>query len=386
MHLSQHSKVSIGLLLAALAALVGALLVSGEFLLYASQASGSGSFIGRFRHVSTITSTVPSNGDVNPYGTFVVRHSIGNLIQGHVLVSNFNNKKNLSGTGSTIVEISPNGALTLFAQLKAADLHGACPGGVGLTTALVALERGWVIVGSLPTTNGLPATAKAGCLIVLNSQGRAVETFSGDGINGPWDMTVSDNGKQATLFVTNVLKGAVAAKGKVVHTATVLRIVLTVPNQGNGIPSVQSTTVIGSGFPTQTNAAATVIGPTGVGLGSNGTLYVADTVNSRIAAISNALTRTTSASTGRTVSVNGALNGPLGLTIAPNGDIVTVNGGDGFMVETTPGGTQVAKKLVDRTKAPGAPPGAGCLFGVAVRDTSGVYFVDDCSVTLDLLH
>ena len=53
------------------------------------------------------------------------------------------------------------------------------------------------------------------------------------------------------------------------------------------------------------------------------------------------------------------------------------------MVETTPGGVQVAKKLVDKT---GSPPGAGCLFGVAVRDNSGVYFVDDCSVTLNLLH
>jgi hypothetical protein len=240
-----------------------------------------------------------------------------------------------------------------------------------------------VIVGSLPTTNGSPTTAKAGCLIVLNSQGTAVETFSGDGINGPWDMTVADNGNQATLFVTNVLKGAVAANGKVVHTGTVLRIVLNVPNQGNGIPSIQSKTVIGSGFPTQTNPTATVIGPTGVGLGRDGTLYVADTVNNRIAAIPNALTRTTSASTGRTVTKNGALSGPLGLTIAPNGDIVTVNGGNGFMVETTPEGTQVAKKLV---ATQGTPPGAGCLFGVAIRDNNGVYFVNDCTNTLDLLH
>jgi NHL repeat-containing protein len=386
MHLSRRSKVGLGLLLTAFAVLVGALLIGGVARPSKTYASGGSSFIGGFHHVSTIASTVPGNGDVNPYGTVVVQHSVGKLTQGDVLVSNFNNKANLQGTGTTIVEISPNGTRTLFAHLQASNLHGACPGGVGLTTALVVLERGWVIVGSLPTSNGMSATAKAGCLIVLNSNGTAVETFSGKPINGPWDMTAYDKGSQADLFVTNVLNGTVAANGKVVKTATVVRIELNVPNQGNGVPKIQSTTIIGSGFSARTDPAALVLGPTGVGLSSNGTLYVADTVNSRIAAISNALTRTTSASTGRTVTTGGALNAPLGLTIAPNGDILTVNGNNGFMVETTPGGTQVAKKLVDKTVAPGSPPGAGCLFGLAVRDSNGVYFVDDCTNTLNLLH
>jgi NHL repeat-containing protein len=172
--------------------------------------------------------------------------------------------------------------LTLLAHLQASNLHGTCPGGVGLTTALVVLERGWVIVGSLPTSNGMSATAKAGCLIVLNSNGTAVETFSGQPINGPWDMTAFDRGSQAELFVTNVLNGTVAANGKVVKKATVVRIELKVPNQGNGAPEVESTTIIGSGFSARTDPAALVLGPTGVGLSSNGTLYVADTVNNRI--------------------------------------------------------------------------------------------------------
>ena len=34
----------------------------------------------------------------------------------------------------------------------------------------------------------------------------------------------------------------------------------------------------------------------------------------------------------------GNLNGELGLVIAPNGHILTVNRGDGKIVETTPGG------------------------------------------------
>src|SRR5260370_4570161 len=136
--------------------------------------------------------------------------------------------------------------------------------------------------------------------------------------------------------------------------------------------------VIASGFGERTDAAALVIGPTGVGL-SGGTLYVADTLANRIAAIPNAVSRTTNASTGTTVSTGGALNSPLGLAIAPNGDIVTVNGGDGNMVETTPAGTQVAVKAVDVTNT-----GAGTLFGLAViHNQKGVYFVNDANNTLD---
>jgi len=348
-------------------------------------ASG-GSFIGPLNKVSTIASTVPGSGDQNPYGTFVVPTSVGNLVQGDILVSNFNNGANLQGTGTTIMEVSPDGkTVNVFAQINASSLPGKCPGGVGLTTALVVLQRGWVIVGSLPTTDGTSATAGAGCLIVLDSNGNVVETFTGSLINGPWDMTVSDAGSQAALFVTNVLNGTVAAGGKVVNQGTVLRINLDVPNQGQGNnrPSRQGTTVIGSGFSERTDPAALVIGPTGVGLGSNGTLYVADSLNNRIAAIPHALTRNTTAHAGNDVTANGAINDPLGLTIAPNGDILVANGNNGRIVETTPSGTQVAKKLVDNT---GTPPGAGCLFGLAVvPNGSGVYFVDDCTNTLNLL-
>ncbi|MBV8217093.1 MAG: hypothetical protein JO325_01405, partial [Solirubrobacterales bacterium] len=70
---------------------------------------------------------------------------------------------------------------------------------MGLTTALAVTRTGFVIVGSLPTTDGTSATAQAGCLIVLNSHGRAVETIAGGPINGPWDMTPVDHGFFTTL-------------------------------------------------------------------------------------------------------------------------------------------------------------------------------------------
>lgn len=363
--------------------LVASILAAALALMPAATLASGGSFIGQFHTISTLASTVPGNGDVNPYGTVVVPRSIGKLTQGDVLVSNFNNSANLQGTGTTIVEISPGGTRTLFSRIDASTLPGSCPGGVGLTTALVALQRGWVIVGSLPTSDGTSATARAGCLIVLDSNGHPVETFSGGVINGPWDMTAFDAGDEAALFVTNVLNGTVAANGKVVNRGTVVRIDLEVPQQGQGVPQRDVTTVIGSGFSERTDPAALVIGPTGVGL-SGSTLYVADSLNNRIAAITNALERQSTAFAGKDVTSNGSINDPLGMTIAPNGDILTVNGNNGLIVETTPGGNQIAHKLLDST---GSPPGGGCLFGVAVvPDGSGVYFVDDCDNTLKLLH
>src|SRR5215469_2780328 len=109
------------------------------------------SFVGGFNTIDMVGSTVPMNGDVNPYGVAVAPVSKGRLVRGDVLISNFNNSGNLQGTGTTIVEVSPSGSVSQFAVIDASSLPGPCPGGVGLTTALVVLRSGWVIVGSLPT-------------------------------------------------------------------------------------------------------------------------------------------------------------------------------------------------------------------------------------------
>jgi len=110
---------------------------------------------------------------------------------------------------------------------------------------------------------------------------------------------------------------------------------------------------------------------------------VADSLNNRIAAISNPLTRSTSAGTGKTISKGGSLNDPLGLIVAPGGNIITVDGNDGFAVVTTPSGHQIAKTLLDSS---GSPPGAGALFGLVFVPGQGLYFVDDVENSLNLFH
>ncbi|HEX7159096.1 MAG TPA: hypothetical protein VF214_08790 [Edaphobacter sp.] len=342
------------------------------------------SFIGGFNTVSMISTTMPANNDVNPYGIVVVPESKGKLVEGRLLISNFNNSANQQGTGTTIVQIAPNGTFSLFAQIDPTKV--SCPGGIGLTTALVALRSGFVIVGSLPTTDGTSATIGAGCLIVLDSNGNVVKTFSGNNINGPWDMTAVDGGPLVALFVTNVLNGitaADAANNTVVKEGTVVRILLGISDDKP--PVMLDNTVIATSFPERTDPAALVVGPTGVAFDDDsGTLYVADSLENRIAAIPNALFRKNPMHAGQTVSRGKALNDPLGLAFTPNHHLVAANGNDGNIVEVDPqNGHQLAVKLVNNTGGP--PPGAGALFGlVAVSD--GVYFVDDAVNTLDFLH
>ena len=349
---------------AALLAASGMLAASASAAPNASASFTSHAFIGPLHHTKVIASTIPANGDVNPYGVAVVPRSTGHLYRGDVLVSNFNNMANVQGTGTTIVQVSPGGKAKLFAQVS----DKACPGGVGLTTALVALHSGWVIVGSLPTKNS--AISGPGCLIVLDQWGHVRDTIAGHGIDGPWDMTALDHGNISELFVTNVL-GGILGHHVNANGGTVQRLVIT--SAPNRTPRVLASTEIGSGFPARTDPNALVIGPTGAGLGRNGTLYVADTLNNRIAAIPDAVFRHSSDGAGRTVSKGGALMSELGLAIAPNGDILTVNGADGNMVETTPFGKQVAVVTVDNNAG-----GAGNLFGLAVKPGArAVYFVDD---------
>ena len=364
---------------------VGAAAVTGVGLTatpaLASAGAGPPSFIGGFHHTSKIASTIPRNGDVNPYGIVVVSHSQGRLHAGSVLISNFNNSKNLQGTGTTIVQITPSGHRTLFAHITTKSLPGRCPGGIGLTTALV-LVHGWVIVGSTPSKNGMAATSGRGCLIVLNAKGVVREVLKGHGINGPWDATAVTRNGSAALFVANVLNGTVAANGKIVRRGTVLRLDLGFA--GGKPPVIKSITTVGSGFPERTDPNAFVLGPTGLGVGKNGILYVASTANNRINRITSALTRHMSAGTGMVVTSGGALNAPLGLTIAPNGHVLTVNGGDGRIVETSQSGMQVATRFLDRS---GSPPGSGALFGLTLAPhNAGVYYVDDAANTLRLLH
>jgi hypothetical protein len=191
-----------------------------------------------------IVSTVPSNNDVNPYGVAFVPQGFregGPLDSDDILVSNFNNSQNQQGTGTTIVKIPAGGAVSVFFQGQP---------GLGLTTALGVLRSGFVLVGSLPTTDGMSDTLQQGSLLVIDRFGHLVKTLvSASLLDGPWDLTINDEGETAQVFVSNVLSG------------TVTRLDVFVDDSNF---HVAGATQIAHGYTHRTDPAALVIGPTGL--------------------------------------------------------------------------------------------------------------------------
>jgi hypothetical protein len=340
------------------------------------------------KHV-TLTSTVPDNGDQNPYAIVVAPVSAGKIQKDDLLVDNFNDISNLQGLGTTIVDYNPaTKQTTLFAKLPR---HlPQCPGGVGLTTAMTMLKSGWVIVGSTPSNDGTTRTRGDGCLLVLDPNGQLVDTWVGLDINGPWgNMAVIDNGTSATLFISMAgfdlpgpqVRDPESGFPVTLRKATVLRMELNVPP--GKPPTIRSKTVIGNGFSARADKSDFLIGPTGLALAPDNTLYVSDALDNRIVAIADATTRTTSAGTGREITKGGLLLHPLALIMLPNGHLLSCNAWNGQVVETDPvAGKQIYAQWIDMDQAQ-SPPGNGDLFGIAMRpDGKAFYYVADDVNTL----
>lgn len=305
---------------------------------------------------SRTATTIPANGDVNPYGVAFVPNGFargGTLQPGDVLVSNFNNSSNLQGTGTTIVRITPDDQTSVFFQ---------APEGSGLTTALGVLKRGFVLVGNLPSTDGTSDTAQQGSLMIVDKNGDLVANLTDSALlNGPWDLTVLDGGNRALVFVSNALSG------------TVTRIDLRLPARG-GV-QVASMTQIASGYTHQGDPAAFEIGPTGLVYDhATDTLYVASTGDNAVFAVHNAAHARSDHGTGRVIYQDAAhLHGPLGMTTASDGNLIVANGdavnpdpaNPSTLVEFTRRGRFVGQFALSDT--------AGGAFGVA-SSPDGHYF------------
>lgn len=320
------------------------------------------------------SSTIPANGDVNPYGVAFVPEGFptdGALRPNDVLVSNFNNSNNLQGTGTTIIKFTPTNAL---APPGSATVFFTSPL-PGLSTALGVLRAGFVVVGNVPTTDGTSATVKPGALQVIDRHGTVVQTFTDPVfLDGPWDLTIADEGSQAHIFVSSVLNG------------TVSRLDVSI---ASGKVTLQKKTSIANGYAHRTDPAALVLGPTGLALDrQTDTLYVASTADNAIYSVPNALRATTAVNKGTLVFSDTHLRGPLALRLAPNGDLLTANGDavnaddlhPSEIVEFTKSGRFVAEYNVD------ASPGGA--FGLDVQSPSHGRFnyaaIDDVTNNLSV--
>lgn len=320
----------------------------------------------------TSASTVPANGDVNPYGVAFVPKGFpavkNGLVAGDVLVSNFNNKKNLQGTGTTIVRVPASGAPSLF--------FAGHPE-MGLTTGLAVLKAGFVLVGNFPAPSGAFKTAQLGSLMVLNPAGRIVETFGVPMIAGPWDMTVHETQDSAAAYVTNALNG------------TVYRLNFALGQGPLGI-DLTDVTKIAEGYAHKADSVTFVDAPTGAAYApGRDVLYVASTADNGVYAIDHAGDRTTAVTKGRLVYKDAThLHGALGLVLAPNGHLLVTNN-DAInpdpkhaseIVEFTQAGQFLAQFSID--KAPGGS------FGLDIEVTGAhagkLAAVDDVTNTLKI--
>ena len=279
-------------------------------------------------------STNPGNGDQNPYGVVYVPTGFPDMtvVPGSVLVANFNDSANNQGQGTTIINIRQDRTSALFAKVPTP----------GLTAAMGILKAGYVIQGSITVPKPSIFTgASSGAITILDSNGNVVMTLPGVSkthptslINGPWGMAIDDDITTAKVFVSNVLNGAV------------LRINLTLS------PSlvVNSITRIGQGYGIINTMTTPLIGPSGLAYREEThTLYVSAPAVSGIFQIVNADTIAPSSPGPGTYVYRDTthLHGPLGLVLAPNGDLISAQN-DGINVNPA-----LPSELVEFTPVPG---------------------------------
>jgi hypothetical protein len=334
--------------------------------------TGSAAFAGPTPFIPAQGSTSPANGDLNPYGLAVVpsQLSSGLLRPGKLIVSNFNNSLadgNVQGKGRTIVIIDQNTAQQLGVFFQ--GTHS-----IGFTNALAIVKAGFVFAGSVFTTSQNPS-AQNGGLLVLDSQGHLVTRIL-NGTNGPWGLAIDDRGSSVQLFISNVLDG------------TITRIVVSF----SGGFVVGSPVTIASGYSFGPDSAGLVVGPAGLAYNSKAdVLFVASEDDNAIYAIAGVSALTSSAGKGTLIYDDQThLHGPLGLIIAPNGNLITANADPAAhvdpnqpseIVEFTTGGSFVRQFSID--------PNTGSSFAILnVPSVSANQFsyVDDFSSIINILR
>ena len=321
------------------------------------------------------SSTIPGNGDLNPYGIAFVPDGFpsgGVISPGDVLVSNFNDIMNCQGRGTNIIQFTPNNPGNSVAPGVAAGMPGNATNFFtsslfGLSTALGVLKGGFVIVGNVSSPDdsecGCGSTPSGGSLQVIDRNGNLVTTLTdnsgGNVFGSPWDLTiVNDKGSTAQVFVSNVLSGTVGRLDLVVGPTTV---------------TIQRSFVVAQGYATGLDPAAFVLGPTGLAVDHSGNLFVASTKDNAIFKVPNVTKLVPPAPVMGTpvFSDTRYLRGPLGLEFSPVGTLVTANGdavnGDpthpSEIVEFTTTGTFVRQFDLENMQ--------GGAFGLAVAVSTG---------------
>lgn len=324
-------------------------------------------------------STVPTNGDLNPYALIFVpeklhlpKHVTSLFSPGDLLMSNFNNSSNQSATGTTIVQLKPGG--TSVSTFFTSSL-------LGLTGAMNITPRGIIILGNIPQIPGMSGSTGTGAIQFINADGTLLYTLVDCAVTSPWGsywFQDSDCADSGILFVSNGLVG------------NVVRI----PVQFNFQKCPPKVTIgqiqqVACGYMARADPVATVIGVSGLVYDcKKDILYVASQGDNTIFGVKDPLGKPKKG-TGKVIytdSVN--LHGPTMLIAAPNGNLITSNDDSVNLPVSTPSAYVEFTKQGQFVAQISVDPSTGGAFGLALSCTKkfGLRFaaVDDNVPTVTL--
>ncbi len=313
-----------------------------------------------------IGSTIdPKFGQLNPYGLTVATSTTGDFTAGDLAVCNFNDKKNVQGTGFTIVALhpKPGSKPTLVSSSKTL-----------LGCAALALSPSDDIWASAFAADDVP---------IISPSGSSEGNIKGKPFDHPWGQTFAAPPTGSPVFYVSD-----AGNG------TIVRI---------NLGATFTYDVIAKGFAVNHGKPGSIFAPSGLSYDpSVDTLYIADGTNNTFVAFSNVTSipaggitvekggitfKGPNASDARVVLAGAPLNGPISSALLPNGNLILGNtanpSGQNILVEVTPSGKVLDTRNVDK----GA---SGSLFGIVATGTTDpntkIYFNDDNDNNLQVLE
>ncbi len=315
-----------------------------------------------------IGSTIdPTNGDTGPHALSVVKVNYLNFKKGQLLVCNFANSAGKGGKGTTIdvFDPKPGSKPTSFAQ--SSDIEG-CDGvagtsaddvyASGLTSGVVA---GFTPAGKLIKTYGSPIEKPFSILDASCSS-------SPDAIDPAFCGYSAEY-----IFVSDAKTGSIVS--------------FSINNYGNPKP-----TQVATGFAANNKTNWSRLGPSGLSYdGKKDMLYIADGKSNTVVVFTNAgelLEKNEivvlpggktfkckyKKACGKLIYSGSPLDAPVAMTRLPNGNLIVANTkGGNTLVELTPAGQVLDKKVVDTSKT----AGIFALQATGKSDTDTVLFYTD---------
>jgi hypothetical protein len=313
-----------------------------------------------------IGSTIdPKFGQLNPYGLTVATSTAGDFTAGDLAVCNFNDNKNVQGTGFTIVALHPTPGSKPLLVSSDKTLLGC---------AALALSPSDDIWASAFAANDVP---------IISPSGKSEGNIKGKPFDHPWGQVYAQPKSASPVFYVSD-----AGAG------TIVRI---------NLGSKFTYDVIAKGFAVNHGKPGSIFAPSGLAYDpSVDALYIVDGTNNTIVALDNVTSiksggvivqkggktfKGPSAGDAKLVFSGSPLDGPVSSALLPNGNLVIGNtgnpSGSNIMVELTPSGKLLDTRNVDK----GA---SGALFGIVATGSTDsntkIYFNDDNDNNLQVLE